>query len=100
MPRKSTALMECTLDRKSFTPLYEQIKRFFLSGIAQGELRAGDVIPSEVRLAAALRTSRGTVRQALYELSVEGYLVREKGRGTFVKKARMRRRFSSQEMNA
>jgi DNA-binding GntR family transcriptional regulator len=75
----------CKLDRASFIPLYEQIKRLFLCGMAQGELAAGDVIPSEVRLAEVFCISRSTVRQALYELRVEGYLVREKGRGTFVK---------------
>lgn len=78
MPRpvarvESSAWTSYGLDRASFTPLCEQIRRLFLSGIAHGDLRAGDVIPSEVRLVAALRTSRGTVRQALYELRVEGY---------------------------
>lgn len=87
--RESTTWTSCGLNRASFVPLYEQIKRLFLSGMAQGELAAGDVIPSEVRLAAAFRTSRATVRQALYELRVEGYLVREKGRGTFVKARRV-----------
>lgn len=85
---ESAAWTSCGLDRASFIPLYEQIKRLFLSGMAQGELAAGDVIPSEARLAAAFHTSRATVRQALYELRVEGYLVREKGRGTFVKALR------------
>ncbi len=86
LPRpESIAWTICGLDRASFVPLYEQIKRLFLSGMTQGELAAGDVIPSEVRLAAAFHTSRATVRQALYELRVEGYVVREKGRGTFVK---------------
>lgn len=82
---ESMSWTDSSLDRTSFTPLYEQIKRRLLSGIAHGELSAGDVIPSELRLAAAFQISRATVRQALYELRVEGYIVREKGRGTFVK---------------
>jgi len=82
---ESAVWTSCRLDRASFVPLYEQIKRLFLSGVAQGKLSAGDAIPSEARLAMVFQISRATVRQALYELRMEGYLVREKGRGTFVK---------------
>jgi DNA-binding GntR family transcriptional regulator len=78
------ALTDCRLDRQSFVPLYQQIKDLLLDRIQHGELAAGDVIPSEAQLAAALRVSHWTVRQALYELRVEGYVIREKGRGTFV----------------
>jgi DNA-binding GntR family transcriptional regulator len=82
-PQK-TALTDYKLDRRSFTPLYQQIKDLLLAQINRGELSAGDVIPSETRLAAAFQMSRLTVRQALYELRIEGYVIREKGRGTFI----------------
>ncbi|WP_442886463.1 GntR family transcriptional regulator [Edaphobacter sp. HDX4] len=39
-------------------------------------------MPSEKQLGSAFEVSRLTVRQALYELRVEGYVIREKGRGT------------------
>jgi DNA-binding GntR family transcriptional regulator len=78
-------LMDCNLDRQSYTPFYQQIKNWIVGKISQGDLSFGDVIPSEHQLAAAFRVSRATVRQALYELRVEGYVIREKGRGTFVK---------------
>jgi GntR family transcriptional regulator len=78
------AIKDCSLDRQSFVPLYQQIKDLLLDRIEHGELAAGDVIPSETQLKAALKVSRLTVRQALYELRVEGYVIREKGRGTFV----------------
>jgi DNA-binding GntR family transcriptional regulator len=78
------AITDCRLNRQSFIPLYQQIKDLLLDRIEHGDLAAGDVIPSEARLGAAFQVSRITVRQALYELRVEGYVVREKGRGTFV----------------
>jgi DNA-binding GntR family transcriptional regulator len=82
---KKIAITDCRLDRQSFVPLYQQIKDLPLDRIQLGELAVGDVIPSEIRLVAALQVSRITVGQALYELRVEGYVVREKGRGTFVR---------------
>lgn len=78
------AITDCKLDRQSFVPLYRQIKDLLLDRIQHGELAVGDVIPSEAQLGAAFEVSRLTVRQALYELRVEGYVIREKGRGTFV----------------
>lgn len=82
--QKEIVLADCNLDRQSFTPFYQQIKSWIVKKIGQGNLSSGDVIPSEAQLAAAFRVSRATVRQALYELRVEGYIIREKGRGTFV----------------
>jgi DNA-binding GntR family transcriptional regulator len=78
------AITDCRLNRQSFVPLYQQIKDLLLDRIEHGDLAAGDVIPSEAQLGAAFEVSRLTVRQALYELRVEGYVIREKGRGTFV----------------
>lgn len=79
------AITDCRLDRQSYVPLYQQIKDLLLDRMEHGELVAGDLIPSEAKLGAAFEVSRLTVRQALYELRVEGYVIREKGRGTFVR---------------
>ena len=81
---EETALIDCRIDRQSFVPVYQQIKNWLMHKIKLGELSDGDVIPSEAQLSEALRVSRAPVRQALYELRVAGYIVREKGRGTFV----------------
>jgi DNA-binding GntR family transcriptional regulator len=85
--RESIARIDCCIDRQSFMPLYLQIKNWLLNKIGLGELSDGDAIPSEAQLAEALGVSRGTVRQALYELRMEGYIVREKGRGSFVERS-------------
>jgi GntR family transcriptional regulator len=72
------------MDRQSFVPLYLQIKCWLLNKIDAGQLSQGDVVPSETQFTSALRVSRGTVRQALFELRLEGYLIRKKGLGTFI----------------
>ncbi len=56
--------------------LQEQIRR--------GELRAGDRVPSENRLAEAYQVSRQTVRKALAILEQEGAIYAVHGKGTFV----------------
>jgi DNA-binding GntR family transcriptional regulator len=78
-------ITNCRLNRQSFVPLYRQIKDLLLERIQHGDLAVGDLIPSEKQLGAAFEVSRLTVRQALYELRIEGYVIREKGRGTFVR---------------
>jgi DNA-binding GntR family transcriptional regulator len=81
---KEIVSIDCRLDRESFIPLYQQIKNWLLNKIEAGQLSRGDVIPSEARFSEALKVSRATVRQAFYELRLEGHVVREKGRGTFI----------------
>ena len=68
----------------TFRPLYKQIKELLLDGLRGGEWRPGDVIPSEIELAARYRVSQGTVRKAIDELAADNLLVRRQGKGTFV----------------
>ncbi len=63
-------------------PKYYAVKRHLLEFI--GSLEPGAAVPTERELAAEMRTSRTTVRQALTELVVEGRLVRRQGSGTYV----------------
>lgn len=68
----------------AFSPLYQQIKALLLKGLQAGEWQPGQVIPSEVELAARFRVSQGTVRKAIDELAADNVLVRRQGKGTFV----------------
>ena len=68
----------------AFSPLYQQIKGLILQGLQSGEWKPGEVIPSEMELAARYRVSQGTVRKAIDELAGEHLLVRRQGKGTFV----------------
>ncbi len=66
-------------------PLYEQVRERILSRIESGTWRAGTPIPPEVQLSRDFGVSVGTVRKALDQLARDRVLVRERGRGTFVK---------------
>jgi GntR family transcriptional regulator len=65
-------------------PLYRGVKTRLTRGLATGEWKAGEAIPSESRLAQRFAVSIGTVRKAIDELVAERILLRQQGRGTFV----------------
>ncbi|WP_210547126.1 GntR family transcriptional regulator [Rhodoferax sp. PAMC 29310] len=68
----------------AFSPLYRQIKGLILNSLRLGDWKPGEVIPSEMELAARFQVSQGTVRKAIDELAAENLLVRRQGKGTFV----------------
>ena len=72
------------IDKGSPLPYYVQLKEILRGYIENGEWQIGSQIPSEPDLCEVFNISRTVVRQALKELTYEGLLVREKGRGTFV----------------
>jgi GntR family transcriptional regulator len=66
-------------------PRYRQIKLALAALLRDGKWRHGQAIPSEPLLARRFDASIGTVRKAIDELVAENILVRQQGRGTFVK---------------
>jgi GntR family transcriptional regulator of arabinose operon len=75
-----------TLQRDSNAlPLHSQVAAILKERILSGMWRNGESIPTEKELCAEFDVARGTVRQALQKLEMEGYLRREQGRGTFVR---------------
>ena len=68
----------------AFSPLYQQIKILILKSLQTGEWKPGELIPSEMDLAARFRVSQGTVRKAIDELAAENLVMRRQGKGTFV----------------
>jgi GntR family transcriptional regulator len=66
------------------TPLYFQLKNILKSQITTQELKGQQRLPSEAELCIKYGISRATVRQALLELEKEGFIYRERGKGTFV----------------
>ena len=77
------------LNRSSPIPLYIQIEQGIQGLIVQGNLGAGDKIPSEVVLAQRYRVSRMTARKAVDRLVSSGVLFRKQGMGTFVNSQRI-----------
>ncbi len=71
-------------DVDSKVPLYRQIADRLIEDIAHGKYQIGEVMPSEVELAVALRVSRGSVREALQILADGGMVERVRKLGTRV----------------
>jgi len=65
-------------------PKYQKLKEYIIQEIESGASKPGDKIRSENELADKFNISRHTVRQAIGELVIEGWLYRVQGKGTFV----------------
>lgn len=78
-----------SLDRSSPVPLYHQFRLLLQQQIEGGAWRPDQRLPTEDDFALRYRISKVTVREALKQLSEEGYLRREQGRGTFVSQSRV-----------
>lgn len=62
----------------------DHIWKILLDDIQSGRLMTGQRLPSEKELQRIYGVSRTPVRQALDKLALEGHIVRQPGRGTFV----------------
>lgn len=65
-------------------PMYEQIFEALRSRIQDGIYAVGDRVPSEKELGDEFGVSRITSKKALELLAMDGYIVRQPGRGSFV----------------
>jgi GntR family transcriptional regulator len=65
-------------------PKHLQLSTAIVDLVRSGSLEEGDQIPPEQQLAQYLGMSLGTVQKALNRLAIDGWVVREHGRGTFV----------------
>lgn len=73
------------LEQKSAAaPLYAQLKEILLKEIKNGTYKRNSTIPTEQELQDMFNVSRMTVRLAVNELVSEGYVVRERAKGTRV----------------
>jgi GntR family transcriptional regulator len=65
-------------------PLYKGVQRALMEQLASGELKPGQLIPSERQLATEFSVSIGTLRKAIDELVENRILIRQQGKGTYV----------------
>ncbi|MFC8192352.1 GntR family transcriptional regulator [Cellulomonas sp. NPDC057328] len=72
------------IDTSSGDPLYAQLAAQVRSGVARGELRAGERLPSARELAASLDVNLHTVLHAYQDLRDEGVIELHRGRGAVV----------------
>jgi GntR family transcriptional regulator len=90
MPHSEVDLVEvkswsaAPLDRHSPVPLYQQLSDLLATVIRDGRLKTGEQLPSENELISSFSVSRFVVRQTLNNLSRQGLIYTEQGRGSFV----------------
>lgn len=75
--------------RTRAVPLHEQIRRVIEEQVSSGQLPPGARLPTEHEYAQLFGVSLAPVRQALLALAGAGRVVRIKGRGTFVRQAKL-----------
>lgn len=72
------------LSNKSSEPIYQQIVNQIRSQILNGELEAGESLPSIRSLAKLIGVSVITTKRAYEELERDGFLFTQPGKGSFV----------------
>lgn len=72
------------ISNSSSVPLYEQVQSQIKAQILNGQLKAGDGLPSIRSLAKELKVSIITIKRAYEELEKDGYLETVTGKGSFV----------------
>lgn len=70
---------------ESEMPIYEQLRRQLVIGIANGELEAREELPSVRQLAGDIGINLHTVNKAYNILKTEGYLIIDRRKGAMVK---------------
>lgn len=73
------------IDFESEIPIYEQLKRQVIIGIATGELKKGERLPSVRQLAGDIGINLHTVNKAYNILKAEGYLIIDRRKGAVIK---------------
>ncbi len=82
-----------SLNKNIPIPLYYQLKTILLEYIREHHSNVDQPIPTEVEISEHFQISRPTVRQAINELVVEGYLYRIKAKGTFISEPKIEQSF-------
>ena len=72
------------VDLSNPIPKYLQISAWLKELIQTGRYKEGERLPSEIELSRLCEVNRNTLRQAISELTAEGLLRKEKGKGTFI----------------
>lgn len=66
------------------TPRWKEIADIFRTAIHAGELKAGDLLPSETELSLQYAVCRATAHRAMHELQQQGLVIRKRRKGTIV----------------
>ena len=95
MGRKSLRALDQQIEnkkkQKSTQTKYQKVDNIIRQRLIDNFWKPGEMLPSEIQLAAELNVSQGTVRKALNDMVAEHLLFRQQGIGTFVSEHTERR---------
>lgn len=77
-------MIKFILDPKAGSPYYRQIIDQIKFGIASGNLKIGEQLPTVRSLAVDLKVNLNTVAKAYKELEIQNILATQQGTGTFI----------------
>lgn len=77
-------MIKFNLDPKTGAPYYRQIIDQIRFGIAKGDLKTGEQLPTVRALAVELKVNLNTVAKAYKELEIQNVLETQQGTGTFI----------------
>jgi GntR family transcriptional regulator len=77
-------MIKFILDPKTGSPFYRQIIDQIKYGIASGQLKMGEQLPTVRSLAVDLKVNLNTVAKAYKELEIQRILETQQGSGTFI----------------
>ena len=77
-------MIQFSLDPKSGTPFYRQIVDQIRHGIATGQLKTGEQLPTVRALAVQLSVNPNTISKVYRELEIQEILQTQQGTGTFI----------------
>lgn len=69
----------------SISTKYHTVSQYYIDQIESGELKDGQQLPTEVELCSLFGVSRVTIRKALDDLALQGYIVKKHSKGSFVR---------------
>jgi LacI family transcriptional regulator len=81
---KKSISLQFYIDRQSDLPAFQQLIDQLISFIQSDDIQVGELLPTENMLCQLSGLSRMTVRKAMDDLGKQGYIIAERGRGTFV----------------
>lgn len=72
------------IDSRSEEPIYMQLRKQIIIGIARGELKPNEQLPTVRQFADELGVNTMTVSKGYQQLREEGYLITDRRKGTLV----------------
>ncbi|MFW6295418.1 MAG: GntR family transcriptional regulator [Halanaerobium sp.] len=73
------------IDFNAAHPIYEQVIEEIKKELVRGDLRPGEKLPSQRKLAKKIEVNPNTVQRAYREMEQRGLVETKRGKGTFIK---------------